>query len=616
MSSGQRASLDRASLPSCPQLGPSPPSPSMNWIPKSTAEKTRIAATHQQRPPRNVRQRNPVSAFRFFQPPKRTPDIRAQRNALPAAAFHGPIVQAVRNNQVVIVAGETGSGKSTQVAQFLLESVGARREPGQIVCAQPRRISAVSLAARVAEEWGDPILGETVGYAVKLDRKVTRRTRLVFCTTGVLLRCLESDSSLQGITHVIVDEVHERSLDSDLLLLLLRRILPHRPDLRVILMSATIDEQQFAAYFGGCPVVTIPGRTFPVQRMYLEDVVEQTGYVPKDKEFFRQSKGHGWFHAQSSTLPEDTADTLRPIPGAARMALRKMDPTVLNYELMEAAVRHIMSGKYDDDKAKGEAQGDENFEAKFEANVEDKVAGTAEVKDEEKVEEKIEKKAEVKDVKIAKEMIKEKDQKDVKAKDEKKEPRHLGSILIFLPGIAEIRRLHLRLARIPGTQVMMLHSSLSPTDQAKVFDTAPAGIRKIVLSTIIAETGVTVPDVCFVIDSGKAKVTRYDPVKHLTQLRESFVTQANCRQRQGRAGRVRPGYYFALYSQYRHDNEMEMYEMPEVQRMSLESTALKMKIYGFQDIETGFADLISPPLASRVRSAITRLQDSNALDSN
>ncbi|KAI9216744.1 P-loop containing nucleoside triphosphate hydrolase protein, partial [Blastocladiella britannica] len=201
------------------------------------------------------------------------------RMSLPVANHRDAIIQIVRDNPVVIVSGETGSGKSTQVPQFLLEAVVEASAGGQLFCCQPRRISATSIAQRVATEWGDDRVGETVGYTVKLETKMSARTRLVFCTTGILLRRLESDPMLHGISHVIVDEVHERSLDSDFLCVMLKRLLSERTDIRIVLMSATVKESDFADYFGGAPIMTIPGRTFPVERLYLEDVIDRIEYT-------------------------------------------------------------------------------------------------------------------------------------------------------------------------------------------------------------------------------------------------------------------------------------------------------------------------------------------------
>ncbi|KAI9150941.1 hypothetical protein H9P43_009556 [Blastocladiella emersonii ATCC 22665] len=498
--------------------------------------------------------------------PTRDPALQRQRETLPVWEYRAEVAAAVRNHRVVIVSGETGSGKSTQVPQFVLEDVVAAGEAGQIFCCQPRRISATSIATRVAKEWGDARVGDTVGYSVKLESKQSARTRLVFCTTGILLRRLESDPVLDGISHVILDEVHERSLDSDFLLVMLKRLLDARPDLKVVLMSATMKDAEFAAYLGGCPVLAIPGRTFPVDRLYLEDVIEATRYTPQSDEFLRDVRvvkkktmtgaTQFYWEEQPATFPEDTSPYLAAYPHPVKAAVRALDPTVINYELIVRTVHHIMEGSYD------EGEGDST-------------SGDARLSS---------------------------------------GPRDLGAILVFLPGIGEIRRLYDRLKDVPGASVLPLHSSLSPAQQAQVFRPPLRGMRKIVLSTNIAETGVTIPDVVFVIDSGKAKITRYDEKKHVTRLRESFVTQANCRQRQGRAGRVRAGYYFAMYSRHRHDHLMAEYEVPEIQRMALESTALKIKVYGLPDIVDAFRAFLDPPPTSRVIAAIDRLKATRALD--
>ncbi|KAJ3283110.1 ATP-dependent RNA helicase dhx29, partial [Borealophlyctis nickersoniae] len=215
-------------------------------------------------------------------------ELLNQRRSLPVYAMKDELVKLVNEHRVMIVSGETGSGKSTQIPQFLLETA---IDGGSGGSCNPRRISATSIATRVSEEMGDGAgggrvgsNGAWVGYQVRLESRVSKSTRLNFCTTGVLLRRLESDGHLHGVTHVVVDEVHERSLDSDFLVLLLRRILVRRADIKVILMSATADAQLFATYFAGVPgighvpCVEVPGRTFPVTTYYMEDAVEDTGY--------------------------------------------------------------------------------------------------------------------------------------------------------------------------------------------------------------------------------------------------------------------------------------------------------------------------------------------------
>jgi hypothetical protein len=221
--------------------------------------------------------------------------MQQQRAALPAAAYEARICAAVAQNQVVIVEGETGCGKTTQVPQFILDEASASGQRCSIVCTQPRRISAIGVAERVAAERCERI-GGTVGYSIRLESATSSATRLLFCTTGILLRRLEEDPQLATVSHVLVDEVHERSMESDFLLMVLRGLLLRRRDLRLVLMSATINAGLFASYFGaGTPTISIPGRTFPVTALYLEDALELTGHrVRASADWARKgSKGGG-----------------------------------------------------------------------------------------------------------------------------------------------------------------------------------------------------------------------------------------------------------------------------------------------------------------------------------
>ncbi|KAJ1444519.1 hypothetical protein M885DRAFT_474356 [Pelagophyceae sp. CCMP2097] len=208
--------------------------------------------------------------------------VRRQREALPAAKAAAAVVEALAGHQVLLIEGGTGCGKTTQVPQFILEDARAKGVPCKVVVAQPRRIAAVGVASRVADERGESV-GDTVGVMVRGESKSCDRTSLLFCTTGVLLQRLRSDPMLDHVTHVVVDEVHERHLDADVLLALLRFSL-ERPALRVVLMSATMDTERFAAYFadlpncagkpygGKCPCIAIPGFAYPVDVFYLDDV--------------------------------------------------------------------------------------------------------------------------------------------------------------------------------------------------------------------------------------------------------------------------------------------------------------------------------------------------------
>lgn len=203
-----------------------------------------------------------------------------QRAELPIFKMKTEILNAIQENPVVLIRGNTGCGKTTQVCQYLLDDYVSSGQGAfcNIICTQPRRISAVSVADRVANERTED-LGLSVGYSVRFESVLPRPYGAVlFCTVGVLLRKLEA--GLRGVSHVIVDEIHERDVNSDFLLVVLRDMVHTYPDLRVILMSATIDTTLFSAYFGSCPVVEVPGRAYPVQEYFLEDCIQMTNFVP------------------------------------------------------------------------------------------------------------------------------------------------------------------------------------------------------------------------------------------------------------------------------------------------------------------------------------------------
>lgn len=215
--------------------------------------------------------------------PRQIKMLKARQN-LPAWQKRDEIVNSVNSSQVVIISGETGSGKSTQSVQFVLDDMIQRQlgEAVNIMCTQPRRISALGLAERVSEERCSQV-GREIGYAIRGEsRQLGGITKCTFVTTGILLRRLQMGDALEDVSHIFIDEVHERSLDTDFLLILVKRMLTKRRDLKVILMSATLDSNTFANYFGGpghVKMVHIEGRTFPVTDYYLNDVIRMTGFT-------------------------------------------------------------------------------------------------------------------------------------------------------------------------------------------------------------------------------------------------------------------------------------------------------------------------------------------------
>ena len=262
--------------------------------------------------------------------------VLPSRKTLPAWKHREEFVSIAQRNRVVIVTGETGSGKSTQIPQFLLDDLNSRglSHAVDIICTQPRRISALGLADRVSEERYEKV-GTTIGYSIRGESKSGRDTKIRFVTTGVLLRWFLTDPELSGISHVIVDEVHERTVDGDFLLYLLKQLLPKRKDLTIILMSATVEADEYARYFTQFTVgrVHIEGRTFPVQDMYLEWILKSTGYRPPLRKLRRDR------NSDADEFGEERGDLAE--------ALRILDEGILDYDLIAHTVELVCESTTD-----------------------------------------------------------------------------------------------------------------------------------------------------------------------------------------------------------------------------------------------------------------------------
>lgn len=443
------------------------------------------------------------------------------RANLPAWEKTNEIVKLIQTHQVVLVTGETGSGKSTQVVQFILDEMIQKNQGNKcnIICTQPRRISAMGLAQRVADE-RDSKVGDTVGYSIRGETKASSDTTMIrFVTAGVLLRMLQSDplGALNHVSHVVVDEVHERSLDSSYLLILLKRLLKRNKNLKVILMSATVDTTAFFNYFQsmGIGYAHIEGRTFPVTDYYLDDVIKTTKYVPK-----------------SLMDNEDDEKVTSDDVGRIIIALRNG----IDYSLISHVVNYI-----------------------------DSDLGPS-----------------------------------------------AGSILIFMSGAAEIDNVIASLS--DKYYALPLHASLTPAEQRRVFDSAPRGQRKVVVSTNVAETSITIPDVVAVIDSGRVKATVYEPENNIVRLVDSWASQAEVTQRRGRAGRVQQGICYKLYTRNIQENEMAKEPAPEMQRAPLEQLYLSVKAMGINDTQKFLSEALDPPEDAALETARNTLIKNGALD--
>lgn len=397
--------------------------------------------------------------------------------ALPITARRDDITSALRDHQVVVVAGETGSGKTTQLPKMAYE-LGSR----SIAHTQPRRIAARSVARRIADECGVE-LGAEVGYAVRFDDTSRRDTAIRLVTDGLLLSEIHHDRELRRYDTIIVDEAHERSLAIDFLLGYLKQLLPRRPDLKVVITSATIDVDRFAAMFDA-PVIEVSERTYPVEIRYRP----------------LSESGDDWLDGISSALDE--------LPSSG-------------------------SG--------GGAPGD---------------------------------------------------------------------VLVFLSGEREIRDVaeHLEGRRLPRTEILPLYGRLATHDQQKIF--APHSGRRIVLSTNVAETSLTVPGIRYVIDPGLARVSRYSQRLKVQRLPIEPISQASAAQRAGRCGRIADGICIRLYSEEDHDGRPE-YTDPELLRTNLASVLLQMAALDLGTI----ADFpfLDPPDARAVTDGVQLLRELGAL---
>ncbi len=410
-------------------------------------------------------------------------------DALPVSRRRDDIAKAISEHQVVIVAGETGSGKTTQIPKICLEL--GRGVRGLIGHTQPRRLAARTVAERIAEELHGE-LGETVGYTVRFTDQVSDGTMVKLMTDGILLAEIQRDKMLRRYDTLIIDEAHERSLNIDFIIGYLRQLLPRRPDLKVIITSATIDPERFARHFARdgvpAPIVEVSGRTFPVEMRYRPLTVE---------------------------VGEQTFDR---------------DPVDAVCEAVEE-----LSGEGD------------------------------------------------------------------------------GDILVFLSGEREIRDTAdaLRDRRLRGTEIVPLYARLSAAEQHKVF--TPHTGRRVVLSTNVAETSLTVPGIRYVVDPGTARISRYSVRTKVQRLPIEPISQASARQRSGRCGRVADGICIRLYSEEDFEARPAFTE-PEILRTNLASVILQMTALGLGDIAA--FPFVAPPDPRAVRDGIGLLEELGAIEHN
>jgi len=597
--------------------------------------------------------------------------LLSRRKELPIWEFRENIINTINSNQVVLVTGDTGSGKTTQVPQFILEESFSHNKPVRVIVCEPRRLAVTTVSERVAQE-RDERLGDSVGYQIRLDSCTSAKNLLTFCTYGVLLRSLMGggDDLVQNVTHIVVDEVHERDRLSDFLLTVLRDMLERSPNLKLILMSATVDSQQFLNYFQGCIRVSVPGRMFPVEEFFLEDVLslvkynKKGGTVPKKVNSASKKKpenvvkpmgGHVAVEDDDVIVEDDEKPENDPVLdtllGSAFMtgsvdiltelvAVLETDITKLNYQHSEKGVTILMVAA-----ARGATQLIE-FALGLGANPHlrapngwtalDFATNTGQTDA----------------VKVLETFLARQDdfydKDDASAKQMTDEDRQLlesyqnsfdddtvdhelilnllrcihdkpqGAVLVFLPGyedIMTVKELIQKDVSLKTVNVLTLHSQMASSDHKRAFQPSKGGQRKVILSTNIAETGITLNDVIYVIDSGKAKEMSFDSLTNSSMLKSHWISQSSATQRKGRAGRCQAGECYRLFSSIRFAH-MPPYQTPEILRTPLAELCLQSKLLAPPN--TPIADFLAkvpePPAFLVTKNAVQSLKTLEALD--
>lgn len=409
--------------------------------------------------------------------------------SLPVYEQKDRILETLKSNQVIVVQSPTGSGKTTQIPVILHEA--GYSDNGIIAVTQPRRIAALSVSEFISKQLGTSYPG-LVGYKMRFEDKTDLSTKIKIMTDGILLQEMKLDPNMNKYSVIMVDEAHERSLNIDFVLGLIKRVLKTRPDLKVIVSSATMNAEKFSNYFDGCPIVTIDTVTYPVSVIY-----------------------------DPPTIPASTLTVT-----AEEALLQKISTTI----------ERILYNHTD------------------------------------------------------------------------------GDILVFLPGEKAIKDCINKLYYSHFSrkiQMIPLYGRLPKEEQEKVFDKAPFGRKKVILSTNIAETSVTIDGITSVIDSGLAKLNFYSPRTYTSSLIETSISKASCNQRRGRAGRTQSGTCYRLYPRKDYDTR-ESYTTEEIFRTDLSEVVLRMAELGITDFET--FDFISQPPKEGIRGAVETLKMLKALN--
>lgn len=452
---------------------------------------------------------------------------------LPVYKERAKILQALKDHQIIVVESPTGSGKTTQIPLILHQAGYAKK--GTIGITQPRRIAAISVCEYIAKQIGSEIPGKT-GYKLRFDDQTAPETEIKIMTDGILLQELKADKLLRKYSVIMVDEAHERSLNIDFTLGLLKQILAVRKDFRVIISSATINASIFADYFSGAPIIRIKTPVYPVEEIYMP---------LKQATSFRQRSSEAVTEAIVKVVGKELQQ--------AQRTTGRSHEAVATHE-----ANHIKEGATNTTECSNEVVASESMAS--------------------------------------------------------------GDILIFLPGERDIKETVQALANAYGEKlfILPLYGRLSKEEQNRVFTPTPVGKKKVVVSTNIAETSVTIDGITTVIDPGIAKINYYNPRTYISSLIETPISQAAAKQRRGRAGRTQPGRCYRLYSNKQLESRPR-YTQEEIYRTDLSEVLLRMAELGITNFDT--FDFISKPEKLAIASAretllqLKAIQQDNSLSS-
>ncbi|KAI1390920.1 P-loop containing nucleoside triphosphate hydrolase protein [Hypoxylon trugodes] len=469
----------------------------------------------------------------FSVPVQRKPEIQDARLKLPVVAEEQKIMEAIYNNNAVVICGATGSGKTTQVPQFLFEAgYGSPKSPtpGMIGVTQPRKVATVSMSKRVGQELGDR--SDAVAYQIRFEGTADEKTAVKFMTDGVLLREVASDIALHKYSAIIIDEAHERSVNTDILIGMLSRVVKLREEmsqedpkvapLKLIIMSATLRVDDFiknqTLFPTPPPVLNVEGRQHPVTMHFAR----QTRHDYVDEAFKKILRGHRKLPLGSFLVFLTGHDEIQRLSKKLKLATGGLNP--IAYPKVRISANDAPLEVEDIDFGETNENGNDEYEPFIDEEEEDA---------------------------------------EDDAEFDVSEEAGSGPL-----------KMH----------ILPLYSLLPTREQMRVFDDPPEGSRAIILATNVAETSLTIPGIRYVFDSGRSKERKYNRETGVQSYEIGWISKASANQRAGRAGRTGPGHCYRLYSSAVYERDFPEFGDPELLRMPIEGVVLQLKAMRLQHV--------------------------------